>query len=187
MAVICESMPLGVVVRKTPGVTRWQKWSWKVVAVLPGAGPADWRELRREGDAVEYHAATLTLTLYSPDTEAYMVALSAKTPGLYVVLGEETDPEARMPWRPELVTASAYEGQGYAESGEGLVELVPMPLGLIGWVRDFVAAHHVEEPFIKRKRDRKRIDLVEDGKGDPRIRQLSDVFRAPRGLFREDM
>ena len=187
MAVICESMPLGIVVRKAPGVTRWQKWSWKVVAVLPGAGPADWRELRREGDAAEYHAATLTLSLYSTDTEAYMVALSAKTPGLYVVLGDETDPGARMPWRPELVTASAYEGQGYAESGEGLVELVPMPLGLIGWVRDFVAKHHVEEPFVKRKRDRKRIDLVEDGKGDPRIRQLSDVYRAPRGLFRGDM
>jgi len=186
MTVICESMPLGIVVRKTPGVTRWQKWSWKVVVVLPGAGPADWRELRREGEAAEYHAATLTLTLYSSDTEAYLVALSAKTPGLYVVLGDETDPEAQMPWRPELVTVSAYEGQGYAESGEGLVELVPMPLGLIGWVRDFVAEHHVEETFVKRKRDRKRIDLIEDGKGDPRIRQLSDVYRAPRGTFRGD-
>jgi hypothetical protein len=61
-----------------------------------------------------------------------------------------------------------------------------MPLGLIGWVRDFVAEHHVEEPFIKRKRDRKRVDLVEDGKGDPRIRQLSDVYRAPRGTSRGD-
>jgi hypothetical protein len=186
MAVICESMPLGVVVRKTPGVTRWQKWSWKVVAVLPGAGPADWRELRREGDAVEYHAATLTLTLYSSDTQAYLVALSAKTPGLYVIMSEETDPQSEMPWRPDLLTASAYEGQGYAESGGRLVELVPMPLGVIGWVRDFVSQHHVEDPFIKRKRDRKRVDLVEDGKGDPRIRQLSDVYRAPRGLFRGD-
>ena len=32
----------------------------------------------------------------------------------------------------------------------------------------------------ERKRDRKRVDLSEDGKGDARIRQTSDVFRAPR-------
>ena len=64
MPLIRASMPVGIVVRRTPGVTRWAKWAWKVVAVLPGAGPANWRELRREGDAVEYHAATLTLDLW---------------------------------------------------------------------------------------------------------------------------
>ena len=47
-------IPLGVVIRKSPGVTRWAKWSWAAVAVLPGAGPAQWTELRREGDAVDY-------------------------------------------------------------------------------------------------------------------------------------
>ncbi|MDE0408553.1 MAG: DUF3305 domain-containing protein, partial [Alphaproteobacteria bacterium] len=36
------------------------------------------------------------------------------------------------------------------------------------------------EPFVKRQRDRRRVDLAEDGKGDPRIRQMSDVYRAPR-------
>ena len=50
------AMPVGVVLRRTPGVTRWAKWAWTAVAVLPGAGPGNWRELRREGDAVEYHA-----------------------------------------------------------------------------------------------------------------------------------
>ena len=86
-----------------------------------------------------------------------------------------------MPWVPTLVTASPYEGQDYMDSGDGLIEQVPMPLGLMAWVRDFVLEHHVDEPFIKRKRDRKRVDLVEDGKGDARIRQMADVYRAPRG------
>lgn len=181
MALVRASLPLGIVVRKTPGVTRWAAWAWKVVAVLPGAGPAHWRELRREGEAVEYHAATLTLDLWSSDTEAYQVALSAKTPGVVVVLRESTAPGAEMPWEPALVTASSYEGQDYMDSGDGLIELVPMPLSLIAWVMEFVREHHVDEPFIKRKRDRKRVDLVEDGKGDARVRQLSDVFRAPRG------
>lgn len=173
------SMPVGIVVRKTPGVTRWAAWSWKVSAVLPGAGPAKWRELRREGNAVEYHAATLPLDLWSTDTEAYQVTLSSHQPGLAVILRNAEAPDATMPFEPALVTASAYDAQDYMDSGDGLIELVPMPEGLISWIATFVAAHHVEEPFIKRKRDRTRVDLQEDGKGDARIRQMSDVYRAP--------
>lgn len=178
MALTRATMPVGIVVRKTPGVTRWAKWSWRVVAVLPGAGPAKWRELRREGEVVEYHAATLNLDLWSSDTEAYLTGLAAKTPSLIVVLRDA--PDADIPFEPAIVTASPYEGQDYLDSGEGLIEAVPMPLGMIGWIMDFVQEHHVEEVFIKRKRDKKRVDLTEDGKGDARIRQLSDVFRAPR-------
>jgi hypothetical protein len=180
MALVRASMPLGIVVRKTPGVTRWAKWAWKVVAVVPGAGPASWRELRRDGETVEYHAATLELELFSTDTEAYLVALASRVPGVVVLLREDMDPDARMPWKPALVTASAYEGQDYMDSGDGLIELVPMPAGLIAWVQAFVDQHHVEEVFIKRKRDHKDITLIEDGKGDPRVRQMADVFRAPR-------
>jgi hypothetical protein len=79
-----------------------------------------------------------------------------------------------------MVTASPYEGQDYADNGEDLVEKVPMPEGLIAWVRDYALQHHHEEAFIKRKRDKKRVDLKEEGKGDPRVRQTADVFRAPR-------
>ena len=78
-----------------------------------------------------------------------------------------------------LVTASPYEAQDYADTGEELVEKVPMPDGLVAWIRDFVEAHHEDEVFIKRKRDKKRIDQKEDGIGDARIRQTSDVYRAP--------
>ena len=79
-----------------------------------------------------------------------------------------------------LVTASPFEGQDYADTGEEIVEKIPMTEGLIAWVRDFALEHHRHEQFIKRKRDKARIDLVEDGKGDARIRQASDVYRAPR-------
>eukprot|EP00581_Thalassiosira_minuscula_P023986 CAMPEP_0184436510 /NCGR_PEP_ID=MMETSP0738-20130409/544296_1 /TAXON_ID=385413 /ORGANISM="Thalassiosira miniscula, Strain CCMP1093" /LENGTH=79 /DNA_ID=CAMNT_0026803267 /DNA_START=42 /DNA_END=278 /DNA_ORIENTATION=- len=79
-------MPLGVVIRKMPGVTRWAAWAWKAVAVLPGAGPADWRVLRTEGDVTEYHAATPTLELHGADTEAYVHGLAAQVPCIYIVL-----------------------------------------------------------------------------------------------------
>ena len=173
------SMPIGVVVRRTPGVTRWVKHAWRAVAVLPGAGRANWKELRREGDAVEYHAGTVEMELWRTDTEAYLVAMSNDPPSIYVVMRESEDPAS--PHDIELVgvTASPYEAQDYTDTGEEIVEQVPAPDGLIAWIREFVERHHVDEEFIKRKRDKRRIDLVEDGRGDERIAQAGDVFRSP--------
>ena len=54
-----------------------------------------------------------------------------------------------------------------------------MSEGLTAWIRDFCDVHFHEEPFIKRRRDKKRVDLTEDGIGDARIRQTADVYRAP--------
>ena len=65
-----QTIPLGIVVRKSPGMTRWAKWVWRVVDILPGAGPADWTVLRDEAEVTEYHAATVPLSLYVSDTEA---------------------------------------------------------------------------------------------------------------------
>lgn len=133
--------------------------------------------MRRDGDSVEFHAATLPLELFRTDTEAYLHGLSAKEPSIYVVMREAADEQ---PLDVVLVTASPYEAQDYADTGEELVEKVPMPEGLVAWIRDFVNAHHEDEVFIKRRRDKKRIDLTEDGIGDARIRQTADVYRAPR-------
>ncbi len=40
------------------------------------------------------------------------------------------------------------------EAGSDLVETVPMPNAIRRMVAAFVAEHHVEQPFVKRKRDR---------------------------------
>ena len=170
------SIPLGIVLQRTPGVTRWAAHVWKAVAVLPGAGQADWHELRRDGDAVEYHAGTLPLELFRTDTEAYLHGLSAKVPAIYVVM---RDAPGDSPLDLVLVTASPYEAQDYADTGEEIVEKVAMPDGLIAWVRDYVEVHHEDEVFIKRRRDKSRVDQKEDGIGDARIRQVADVYRAP--------
>lgn len=159
-----------------PGVTRWARYAWKAVAVLPGAADAHWKELRREGDSVEFHAATLPLCLYRSDTEAYVHELAAKDPSVYVIMRtSRTDDPLDM----VLVTASPYEAQDYTDSGEEIVEKVPMPEGLLAWIRDYADAHFEAEEFIKRRRDRKRVDLTEDGIGDARITQTADVYRTP--------
>ncbi len=174
-------MPLGVVIRKSPGVTPWARWCWRAVAVLPGAGAANWAELRREGEAVEYHAATPTLTLWATEAEAYLANLSDRIPSIYVLLRDEAPGAA--PFEVVLVTASPYEGQDYADNGEDLVEKVAMPAGLIAWVRDFAQTHRADRAFIKRRRDRVSVDLHDDGKGDARIAQASDVYRAPKRVL----
>jgi len=171
------TLPLGIVLRKQPGVTRWAKWVWRAVAVLPGAGPANWRELRRVGEAVEFHAATVPLELYRTDTEAYLTELSTKVPSIYVVMRENTELESGL--EVVLATASPFDGQDYADNGEDIVELVPMPPALKALIREWVDLHHKEEKFVKRRRDKRRTDLVEDGIGDARVSQLTDVYRAP--------
>lgn len=174
------TIPVGVVIRRAPGVTRWAAWSWRAVSVMPGAGPADWRELRRDGDTVEYHAATAQMELHGAETEAYLQGISARVPSVYVVMRQNVGADtATRPFEVVLITASPFDAQDYADSGEEIVEKVAMPEGLVAWVREFVEEHHQEEEFKKRRRDKTDVNLVEDGIGDPRIHQLSDVYRAP--------
>lgn len=175
---LSRSIPLGVVMRKSPGTTRWVKHVWTAVGLLPGAGVADWKVLRSEDEVTEFHAATLPLELFVSDTEAYVHELQAREPSVYVVLRPD-DRRSDIPWKIVLVTASPYEAQDYCDSAEELVEKVPMDQGLMAWVGDFVESHHEEEAFVKRKRKNMRVDKVEDGVGDPRISQPSDVYRAP--------
>lgn len=174
------TMPLGVVVRRQPGVTRWAKWVWRPVAVLPGAGTADWKLLREdESGAAEYHAATVPLTLHRAVVEGYKVSLAMKPPVVFVVLRRDERPDAPMPWSVHEVTASAYEAQDYLDPAEDLVEAVAMPPVLEAWVREFTDAHFRDVPFVKRQRDGKGGGRrVPQGRGDPRIRG-ADVFRAP--------
>ena len=171
-------MPVGVVVRKEPSISRWAKWVWKATAVLPGAGPADWRELRRDGETVEYHAATRMLELHGSDTEAYVHGLNADVPSLYVVM-REAGGKTEGPFDVVLVTASPYEAQDYSDTGEEIVEKVPMTHGLVAWISEFVEQFHEEQVFVKRKRDRQRVDMAQDGLGDPRIGKAADVYASP--------
>ncbi|MEO1102562.1 MAG: DUF3305 domain-containing protein [Pseudomonadota bacterium] len=171
------TMPVGVVVQRRPGVTRWVAEVWTPIAVLPGAAPATFKLLRQEGEVAEYHATTLPLTLHRADVEAYRVSLAMTPPSVFVVLRDE--PHAGFPVSVHAVTASAFEAQDYTDSGEEIVEPIAMPQGLTAWVKTFADAHFVDTPFIKRQRDKHPKGKSQDGIGDARIRQTADVFRVP--------
>ena len=149
-------MPLGVVVERRKSTSRWQDWMWRPVSVILGAPPVgpEWRELLRGETWTHYHAANLPLELHRVETEAYLLNLAqAAAPDLRrAAAGDRA--RARMPYRPLLITASPVEAESYLASGDEIVEGVPMPAAVIAWLRDFVDRHHVERPFVKRKRAR---------------------------------
>jgi len=146
-------MALGVVVERRKSTSPWQDWSWRPVSVILGAPPVgpEWRELLRGETWTQYHAANLPLELHRAETEAYLHNLAQTAPRVYVVLRPTTEPGPHA-YRPLLITASPVEAEGYLSSGDEIVEGVPMPAAVIAWLRDFVDRHHVERPFVKRKR-----------------------------------
>lgn len=173
-------MPLGIVMRRTPGVTRWAAYAWQVEGLLPWAAPAEWRELRRNGEEVDFHAATVTLVLNRSDAEAIHGALNGTPPSVWVYLHEDPGAPERRP-RVVAVSASMARARDHVDSGDDIVERVAMPPVLEAWVSAFVDAHYRNEPFVKRKRvphGEAPGDVVR-GPGDMRLHRAGDVFRVP--------
>ena len=89
--------------------------------------------------------------MYRTETTHYRDNLATGSPGLWVVMiPTDADP----PYKLLTVTADPAEGEGLTESATNIVEQVPMPASVVQVVERFVADHHVEREFIKRKRDR---------------------------------
>lgn len=179
-----QSLRLAVVMRRSAGVTRWARWVWRAVGVVPGVASADWKVMRQDGDVTDYLAGAHDVFLYVSDTEAYVHELGSAQPSVYIILREEPGAE---PAGLDVVhvTVSPYEAQDYSDSGEEIVEKVPMPDAVLAWVHDFVETHHVDEAFVKRRRNKARVDHKQSGIGDSRISQDSDVYRAPTAARHE--
>ncbi len=177
-----RELRVGAVVRRSPGVTRWVKEIWKPVAVIPGAPDAFWKELVREDDVVDYHAGTVTMELFRADVEGYLVSLNMAVPSIWIIMDKDVTSQSPSGWVVSTITASAHEALDALDSGESIVEAVPIPESMAAWIKEFIDMHYIEEPFKKRRRDEVRVDGAEDAKGDPRIRQESDVYRAPANI-----
>lgn len=107
-------------------------------------------------------AGTAVITLHPGETAHYRDNLDCSAPSVWVAL-RSADPV------PEVlcVSVNPYEGEGYAESGENIVDRVPLPPQIAGWMAEFFAAHHVEQTFVKRKRDKANPEALarRDGPG----------------------
>ena len=151
------SRQVSVIAERRPAVSRWTDHVWSVVAVLDGQAAAEpFTQLGEEPDgAVRFFAGSTQLLLHRKETEAYRINIAGDR-ALYVIMqSEEGDP----PFTLHDVTASPYEAQDHLDSGEELVEAVPMPDAIVDWLNAFCDFHHVETPFKKRRRD--KVDVEE--------------------------
>jgi hypothetical protein len=147
------SIPLGVVIARERIDHPWQEYAWRPASVFLNAPEVpQWRELRRDAASVHYHAATLPLELHPKDTAGYRANLDEETPSVYVVLREGGAGDTAV--HVALITASPHEAEAYGQVSEEIVGAVAMPEALVELLEAFVAEHHVEEPFIKRQRQK---------------------------------
>lgn len=161
------SIPLGIVVEKRKSSHPWADWIWRPVSVVLNASEtAYWDEMVSDENCTQYLAGTLLLTLHRKDSEALRANLMLPQPELYVVLQEGEDLSSDFPYLPHVVTASAYDAQDATDAGDDIVEKVAMPESVAAFVQAFVEEHYEEEKFIKRKRDKLKIEEQKFGK-DP--------------------
>jgi hypothetical protein len=146
------TIPVGVVVERRKAKSAWIDYVWRPVAVLPGEpGTAPWTQLDGGEDVATFYVGGAEIELLQAETTNYRDNLASGTPLLWVVLRPTgVDP----PYDLVAVTADPAEGEGYTQTGDDLVDSVPMPEPVCATVEAFIGAHHVERVFYKRKRDR---------------------------------
>lgn len=149
---ITESIEIGIIVERRVLSSRWAEHAWMPVAVLAGAPAAlPWTVLQETAEATRYYAGTCHLDFFASETTMYRENLRSGRPSLWVAL-RPSDASPGVTLR--LVTADPAESEALTEPGTDIIEAVPMPPEIRNRLAAFVEAHHVERPFVKRKRDR---------------------------------
>ena len=143
---------VGVVVERRVATSPWIEHVWRPVGVLAGVPETPpWTSLPGASGADTFYAGAAEVELYRSETTNYRDNLAAGQPSLWVVLRPTGgDP----PFSVVRVTADPAEGEAFTETATDLVEAVSMPEAIAEAVAAFVAEHHVERTFEKRRRDR---------------------------------
>ncbi len=146
------SISVGVVVVRSKSASQWADFYRSPAGVLVGAPETPpWSKLDDDGERATFYAGSTEVELYRTETANYRDNLRLETPLLWVILRPvEADP----PYELAAVTADPAEGEAMTEAGANLVDTVTMPKPMQDAIAAFVAEHHVEEVFVKRKRDR---------------------------------
>jgi hypothetical protein len=151
MSTALKTMSVGIIVERRKASSQWIDYVWRPVAALGGVPQTQpWTIVSEEGDVTTFYAGAAPIEFFPSATAQYRDNLAGDQ-SLWVVLRPtESDP----PYTVLAVTADPSEGEAFTETGTDLVELVPLPDNVREAMIDFVAEHHVEQPFVKRKRDR---------------------------------
>lgn len=144
-------IPVGVVVERRKAKSRWVEFLWRPVSVFAGEPTAArWTPLDAETDATLFFAGPAVIELHRTETTNYRDNLASRRPALWIALRPVA---SEQPYEILAVTADPAEGEAFTDAGSNLVEAVPMPPDIVEVVVQFIAQHHVERPFVKRRRD----------------------------------
>jgi hypothetical protein len=151
-----EEMLVGIVVERRKLSSPWLDHAWLPVAVLPGAPDvAAWTLLDPNEGSPRYYAGAHPIRLFPGETAQHRDNLASGQPRIWVAVRPTG---AALPADPPVaivgVTVDPSEGEAFTYAGDDVVEALPMPPEIAGRVAGFVEAHHIERPFVKRKRDR---------------------------------
>jgi hypothetical protein len=145
-------IPVGVIVERRKAASKWIDFTWRAVSVLPGQpSAAPWTELSSSEEVTTFYAGAATIDLYRSEAPYYRDNIATGRPLVWVKLR----PSGRaVPYEVAAVTADPTEGESFSEAGNDLIDTVGMPDAIRAALEAFVAEHHVEREFYKRKRDR---------------------------------
>jgi Protein of unknown function (DUF3305) len=164
------SMEIGVVIARRKPKSRWIDVIWEAAAVLPEpAAAAPGTSLGTDGEDERFYAGAYRLEAHTYETPQYQSNLMSARPQLWVVIRPRPEPAL-----PEIVqvTCDPTEGEGFTETGWDIVNVVPMPGAVQAALQEFIAAHHVERVFFKRKRDRADPEALAHGRKGPEADRL---------------
>jgi hypothetical protein len=143
-------IPVGVIVERRKARSPWIDFLWRPVSVLVGTPAATpWTALNETPDATLFYAGAAEIELHRTETTYYRDNLTSNAPSLWVALRPVA---SEPPFEILTVTADPAEGEALTDAGNNVVEAVPMPAEIGETIRQFLAEHHVEKPFVKRRR-----------------------------------
>jgi hypothetical protein len=128
----------------------WAEFLWQPVLVLAGKmSAAPWTPLGNQAEAALFFAGEATIELHRTETVNYRDNLTSGAPALWVALRPVA---SEWPFEILAVTADPSEGEAFTDAGSNIVEAVAMPADVAAAIGRFIAEHHVERPFVKRRR-----------------------------------
>ena len=154
---------VGVVVERRRAKSAWVDFLWRPVSVFAGnPSAAPWTLLSAEAETTLFFAGEAVIELHRTETTNYRDNLASGAPALWVALRPAS---SEPPYELLAVTADPAEGEAFTDAGSNLVEAVPMPPDVAEIVARFIAEHHVERPFVKRRREPAEAKLARRGNG----------------------
>jgi hypothetical protein len=141
---------VGVVVERRKARSMWADFLWRPISVFVGSpSAAPWTPLDTELETTLFYAGQAIIELHRTETTSYRDNLSSGAPALWVALHPAASGQ---PYEILAVTADPAEGEAFTDAGSYLVDTVPMPSEVVETIVQFLAEHHVERPFVKRRR-----------------------------------